>query len=652
MASMSEPIWLPTPDYVESAELTTLGKQIGTGDYRALYRHSMARPDDYWRTVLRHLDVHWTRPYDDYVDLSDGLPFPRWFVNGRLNWVSTFLARAATPRLSGRPAVVSEREDGSTSVTSYAELAHAVRRFASGLQDLGFARADRIGLLMPMGLEAVVSFLAISYIGAIAVPLFTGFGADAVVARLSIAAARGLIAAAGFTRRGRHINLVPLLREVIERSPQLDRLVLQGDDRADDDGPAYTSWRAVAAHDPHRPIEILDPNDPLMIIFTSGTTGVPKGTVHAHGGFPLKIVHDVAVHFDLRENDVWLWPADMGWVVGPITSIGALMRGATLVCYDGAPDASGWDRHFRLVEKHRVTHYGASPTLIRALASNIGPHGARELASLRILISAGEVIDPEHFAWFGQAFGRGRCPVINYTGGTEVSGALLANVVLEPIFPSGFNAISPAIELDVLGEDGRPATGQVGELVIRKPFVGMTLPFWRDRERYLETYWSRWPDLWVHGDLALRRKDGVFFLLGRSDDTLKIAGKRLGPAEVEAIVLEHPDVAEAAAIGIADHLKGQKLVVFAVTTTGAASPQLEAELATHIELRLGKPFRPDRVHVVAQLPKTRNAKVMRRVLRRVYLGEPPGDLSALENPAALDAIRAAMPTASCDARRA
>jgi acetyl-CoA synthetase len=335
----------------------------------------------------------------------------------------------------------------------------------------------------------------------------------------------------------------------------------------------------------------------------------------------------------------------MGWVVGPITTIGALMRGATLVCYDGAPDASGWDRYFRLIDKHRVTHYGASPTLIRALASNTAENRARELASLRILITAGEVIDPEHFAWFSQAFGGGRCPVINYTGGTEVSGALLANVVLEPIFPSSFNAVSPAIELDVLGEDGRPLADQVGELVIRKPFVGMTLPFWNDRERYIETYWSRWPDLWVHGDLALRRKDGVFFLLGRSDDTLKIAGKRLGPAEVEAIILEHPEVAEAAAIGIADPLKGQKLVVFVVAASAVAAPQLEAELGARIDARLGKPFRPDRVHVVPQLPKTRNAKVMRRVLRRVYLGEPPGDVSALENPAALDAIRAATPTA-------
>lgn len=648
MPGPSEPIWLPSADYVQRAELTALFRQLGTDEYRTLYRHSIARPDDYWQTVMRHLDIHWSRPYGTYVDLSAGLPFPRWFVDGRLNWVSTFLARAGARHLSNQPAVVSEREDGSTSTTTYAELALAVQKFASGLRDLGFARADRIGLLMPMGLEAVVSFLAISYIGAIAVPLFTGFGTDAVVARLSIAGARGLIAPAGFTRRGRRIDLGPLLREVVMRLPQLD-LVLD-DDGGASELPAHASWDAIAAHDPDRPIEILDPNDPFMIVFTSGTTGAPKGTVHTHGGFPLKIAHDAIVHFDLRERDVWLWPADMGWVVGPITTIGALMRGATLVCYDGAPDVSGWNRHFRLVDKHRVTHYGASPTLIRALASNIESR-AREVTSLRILITAGEVIDPEHFIWFSQAFGAGRCPVINYTGGTEVSGALLANVVVEPIFPSGFNAVSPAIELDVLGEDARPLTDQVGELVIRKPFVGMTLPFWQDRERYLETYWSRWPDLWVHGDLALRRQDGVFFLLGRSDDTLKIAGKRLGPAEVEAIVLEHPDVAEAAAIGIADAAKGQKLVLFVVAADPAA-PQLETELGARIEERLGKPFRPDRVHVVAQLPKTRNAKVMRRVVRRVYLGEPPGDISALENPAALDAIRAAMPAASGNARKA
>jgi acetyl-CoA synthetase len=407
-------------------------------------------------------------------------------------------------------------------------------------------------------------------------------------------------------------------------------------------------WHDVAKRAQGKDIApaIVAPDHPFMVIYTSGTTGKPKGVVHTHGSFPVKIAHDAVVHFDVMPGDVFSWPADMGWIAGTLVLSCALLRGATLVSYDGAPDFPDWSRMSRLIERHRITHFGSAPTLIRGMASNAAVALQGDVSSIRLLITAGEGIDPEHFTWFQRHFGRGTQPLINYTGGTEVSGALLSSVVVRAIPPSGFNTASPGVDVDVADADGRSLTGSVGELVVRQPFVGMTHSFWHDDERYLDTYWRTIPGLWVHGDLALRRDDGNFFMMGRSDDTIKVAGKRLGPAEVEEIVLELPEVAEAAAIGVSDAEKGQKLVVFVVRAGGATAEaaDLAQRITRHVDQRMGRPFRPSAVHVVRQLPKTRSSKIMRRVIRSVYCDLPPGDLSSLDNPAALDEIRAAAAT--------
>ena len=380
-------------------------------------------------------------------------------------------------------------------------------------------------------------------------------------------------------------------------------------------------------------------NDPFMIIFTSGTTGKPKGIVHTHGGFPIKVVHDATIFYDLREADRFLWPADMGWVAGPIFTAAALMRGATMVCYDGAPDAPDWSRVSRLIERHQVTHLGVSPTLIRGMAAHEAQACAGDTRSIRLMITSGEAIAPEHFNWLSRTFGHGTAPLINYTGGTEASGALLASVIVKPIRPAGFNTVSPGISAFVASGDGTRLGGSVGELAVAGPFLGMTQAFWEDRERYLDTYWRSVPGLWVHGDLAIEEADGHFFLLGRSDATIKVAGKRLGPAEVEDVLLEMPGVSEAAAIGIDDAAKGQRLVVFIVPAPEHALPiTFPEQVSDYVAQRLGRAFRPSVVHAIGCLPKTRSSKVMRRVLRNIYTGSPPGDLSSLDNPAAIDEI--------------
>lgn len=633
-------IWTPGPQTIATANVTQLGRLLGLTDFDALQRFSIERPAAYWQAVNQFCGIVWSRPYDAYADFRRGRELPRWFVGGELNWVDTVLAWTTREDSAGRLAVVAERENGDVSQLTYAELKQRVASFAGGLLSLGLQRGDRIGLLMENGVEATVSALAIAYIGAIMVPLFSGYGPDAIVSRLGSCGARAFIVTAGFHRRGKLVDTSTVIDEVRQRLAQLELLILKP---APGHHPTISDaldWYTIEARaTTFTPSARMASDDPFMVIYTSGTTGRPKGAVHTHGGFPLKIAHDAAVHFDVKPGDVFCWPADMGWVAGMLVACSALLRGATLVCYDGAPDFPDWSRMSRIVEQYNVTQYGSSPTLIRGLAANEPVALGGDVSSVRLLITAGETIDPEHFVWFQRSFGRGLQPLINYTGGTEVSGALLSSVIVRPIEPAVFNAASPGIEADVVDADGRPILNSVGELAVRAPFVGMTQSFWQDDERYLDTYWRKLPGLWLHGDLAIHLDNGGFLLRGRSDDTLKIAGKRLGPAEVEEILLDLPAISEVAAIGVDDPVKGQKLVVFVIPAADTSEAALEDLVGARIEERLGKPFRPANVHVVAQLPKTKSLKVMRRVIRSLYTGASPGDLSSLDNEAALAEIR-------------
>lgn len=636
-------IWQPGQEQLESSNITALMRRFGLARYEDLHAFALAEPGAYWDEVLEFCGIAWATPPEGYVDLRAGAAFPKWFPGGRLNWVQTILAWAHRPETSAQLAIVSEREDGTVSQVTYAELETKVKNLAAGLAANGIQHGDRVGLLMENGIEASVSVLAIAYLGAIVVPLFSGFGAEAIVSRLSSCDACAVIASTGFHRRAKRVSLRPAVEEAWARLPSVQKVIWKHAGDAPELNATNVHWASLASTDGSALTPaILEPHDPFMVIYTSGTTGKPKGTVHTHGGFPLKIAHDAAVHFDVKQGDVFCWPADMGWIAGSLVMASALLRGATLVCYDGAPDFPDWSRMSSLIEKHGITHFGSAPTLIRGLASNEAIAMQGDVSSIKLLITAGEGIDPEHFCWFQRHFGLGERPLINYTGGTEVSGALLSSVIVKPIRAGAFNTTSPGVDVDVVNPAGEPVVGRVGELVIRQPFVGMTQSFWRDDERYLDSYWRTLPGLWVHGDLAMRTKEGDFFILGRSDDTIKLAGKRVGPAEIEEVILELGEVAEAAAIGVDDAAKGQKLVVFIVRSPGSNTDAglMESKVFKHIDDRLGRPFRPSLVHAVSQLPKTRSSKIMRRLIRSVYCGMPSGDLSALDNPAALDELRA------------
>jgi acetyl-CoA synthetase len=563
-----------------------------------------------------------------------------------MNIVHSCLDRHRDGDLHDKPAIIWEGEPGDVRKLTYRELDSQVSRLAGALRKLGIRQGDRIGIFMPMCPEVAVSVLAAAKVGAVIIPLFSGYGPEAIATRLRDGEAKILICADGFYRRGQVVPMKETADRALVSCPTVKKVIVHR--RVVREIPwthgRDAVWEVLLEDEPDRAhTEELDPEDPMMIIYTSGTTGKPKGTLHVHGGFPIKSAQDMAHCFDVGPQDVVFWYTDIGWMMGPWLIFGTLLLGATMVLYEGTPDHPSADRLWQMVAKHKVTVLGVSPTLVRSLMTHteVVPSD-HDLSSLRILGGTGEPWNPEPFQWYFKQVGGSRVPVINYTGGTEISGGILCGNVITHLRPCSFAGPVPGMAVDVVDADGQSVRGEVGELVIRNPWPGMTRGFWADRDRYLETYWSRFDDMWVHGDWAyVDPQDGLWYVLGRSDDTIKIAGKRLGPAEVESILVGHAAVAEAAAIGVPDEMKGEALVCFVVLRPNQKpSDALAAELQELVAGALGKPLKPKLVHFVGDLPRTRNAKILRRVVRSVYTGSDPGDLSSLENPSALAAIGA------------
>ncbi|MGA8016612.1 MAG: AMP-binding protein [Candidatus Dormiibacterota bacterium] len=641
--------WTPTPEQAAHSRLRQLLDRLGMARLEDLDQRLRAGGDEalewFWSAVLEDLGLAWRVPPHRMHDSSEGVPWTRWWPGGRLNLVDNAVTRHAADS-PAREAIVFEGEDGTTGSWSYARLGGEVSRAAGGLRRLGITPGDAVGLCMPMTPECVALFLACAQVGAVVAPLFSGFGAGAISSRLADCDARLLCISDGFTRRGKPIRLKQIADEAAAAVPSLRHILVVR--RLDDSGTSMVAPRDVWYHEltadlPGEAATVdTAAGDVHMLIYTSGTSGRPKGTVHVHGGFPIKATQDMAHCFDVGDADRLLWFSDIGWMMGPWAICGCLTLGATLVLFDGVPDHPGPDRLWSLVERHRVSVLGVAPTVVRALMRHgDDPVRSHDLSSLRVLGSSGEPWNDEPWTWFLRTVGGGRCPIVNYSGGTEVSGGILGGNLLSPLRPGAFAGPVPGMVADVLDESGSPVRGRVGELAVRMPWPGMTRGFWRDPQRYLDTYWSRFPGVWVHGDWAEVDEAGLWYIRGRSDDTIKVAGKRLGPAEVETALVSHPVVAEAAAIGVPDPVSGEALVAFVVLATGTTdSPELRAELSERVAAELGRALRPHALEVVAELPHTRNAKVLRRVVRAVYLGADPGDLSSLENRTAVEAIEA------------
>jgi len=640
-----EPAWSPDPATIERSRLTRLIRRLGLTGIDDLHRRAVADPDWYWRTVVDDLGIDFARPFDAVVDTSAGREFPRWFPGGTFNVSANCLDRHATGPGGGKPAVVWEDEAGTTRSVSYTTLLDDVVSLARYLRSIGVETGDRVALYLPMIPEAAVAFLACARIGAVVVPAFSGYGPDALAARLNDSGATVLVTADGLRRKGAVIDLKAAADRAAGQAPSVTTVLVVrrgAETRRAADG-RHVDWQEALAIGQESGADggsaALDPNHPLLIAYTSGTTGRPKGIVLSQAGFAVKVGHDLGYCLDVQADDVIFWITDMGWLVGPLLIVGSLMFGATAVFYEGVPDHPDPGRIWSLIQRHRVTLQGISPTAVRALmaAGDEWLAGAK-LDTLRAFATTGEPWNPEPWSWLFEQVGGGRVPILNYSGGTEVGGGILSCYPILPLRPCAFSGPVIGMDVDVLDDAGQAVRGPIGELVVRSIWPGMTHSFWEDRQRYLDTYWSRRPGVWWHGDLARVDAEGYWYISGRADDTIKVAGKRVGPAEVESAVVAHPAVAEAAAVGVPDETKGQVVVCFVVTTGGEPGATLEREIKAAVGDRLGKTLIPHDIVFVTGLPKTKNNKIVRRVIRARYLGLPQGDLSSLEDVASLRLI--------------
>ncbi len=642
----SDIAWRPTPFYLERSRLKAFIERQGVTDFEELLNKAAASPEWFWKAAIEDLGVEFYTPYTKVMDTSRGWQWTTWFTGAKYNYVHDALDKHAAGEGRDRTAIIFEGEEGVASkmvALTYGQLHAEVCRFANGLRSLGVKEGDRVGLYMPFTPEVAIAMLACGKIGAIFIPIFSGYAAPSVASRLNDCGAKVLVTADGFTRRGKPVAMKEVADQAADEAPSVEKVVVYR--RLGRDVPWNEHrdvwWDSLMEGQSARCESVhTDAEQLYMIIYTSGTTGKPKGAQHVHCGFPIKGAQDMAQCFDVQPGDIMFWYTDIGWMMGPWAISGALMLGATLFMYDGTPDYPEPDRVWAMLERHHITHLGISPTAIRALMSQgdewVDKHN---LSSVLFLGSTGEPWNPDPWWWYFNKVGGGRCPVINYSGGTEISGGILCCNPLLPIKPTSFNAPVPGMAADVVDEQGNAVRGAVGELALRGPWPGMTRGFWGDQQRYIETYFSRIPGLWVHGDWAEVDDDGYWYILGRSDDTIKVAGKRLGPAEVESAAVSHPAVSEAAAIGVPDQLKGESVIVFTILRPQhQPSDALRTEITEAIIGQLGKSLAPKRVLFVNELPKTRNAKIMRRVIRAKYLSEDLGDISSLENPSAVEEI--------------
>lgn len=639
--------WVPPPGSVEARRVARFMRGHGLTDYQNFLERTVTDPAWFYRAAFEDLGLEWPVPYHTLYDDSEGLPSAHWFIGGRTNLTYLAVERWRAAWHGQRPALVWEGDDGATLQLTFEELGQMVERAAAGLRALGVGEGDVVALYASMIPEAAVALLAIARIGAIAAPAFSGYAAEALAERLDLAGAKILITADGAIRRGVKIDLKATADEAVRASPGIERVIVisrLGQAVAMNQS-RDLSWDSLLNHGADQAPELFDTDTPWLLAFTSGSSGRPKGAVHTHGGLPYQVAIELAYNFDLGPGDRLLWITDMGWIMGPLTIVGVLTLGGSLVMFEGAPDFPEPDRLWQLVECHQVTHLGLSPTLVRVLAG-YGPEWVdrHDLNSLRILGSTGEPWTASSWRWLHRYVGRGKVPIINWSGGTEIGGGILVGSPVVPVKECRFAGHAPGMAADVFDARGHSVVGEVGELVLTRPWPAMTRGLWREPERYLETYWSRWPGTWFHGDRAIRYEDGSWELLGRSDDVIKVAGRRLGPVEVESAATASDQIMIAAAVGIPDPTRGEVLALVIVPSPlarGGDPDALARSVADQVAYTLGKPFRPAVVLVVDDIPLSRNGKVHRRAVRAWLTGTDPGDLSTVANLESKEAILAA-----------
>lgn len=618
-------VWEPSREWVERTNVWRFMRQLGFTDREAFLAWSRGEPEAFWREMAREARIQWFEPYRRVMDASRGPEWAEWFTGGKLNIAWNCLDRHE----EGAVALIWEGENGETRAVMFGELRREAARVANALAARGLRKGDRVALAMPMVPEVASILYGCFKLGLVVVPIFAGFGSQAIATRLEDSGARVLFTADQLERRGR---LVPL-KDKIEDAPELVVVLRYKGAPVSWNPGRDVWWDEFLAGQPEECASVaLASEDRAFILYTSGTTGKPKGAVHTHAGCLVQMTKEILLAFDHQPQDRFFWLSDIGWMMGPWTLIGNHNFGGTVFLYDGAPDYPGPDRLWQMVERHAITTLGISPTAVRMLMRNSAPE-RHAMTSLRLLGSTGEPWDERSWLWYFERVGKCRCPVINISGGTEIVGCFLFPLPIQKLKPCSLGAPAPGMATEVFDEEGRPVRGRKGYLVCTRPAPSMTRGVWGDDKRYLDSYWSRWPGVWYHGDWASVDEDGHWFVHGRADEAMNVAGRKVGPGEVESALMTHPAVAEAAVVGVPDEVKGEAIVAFVVARPGAHADA--RELCEHVAGALGSAFRPREVRVVAELPKTQSGKVARRLIRQRYLGEAPGDLSTVANPEAL-----------------
>ncbi|MFP9060589.1 AMP-binding protein [Natrialbaceae archaeon A-chndr2] len=658
----------PTQSFVESTNVWAFMQAYGIGDYDDLIERTTTDRGDgesgvewFWDELIDYLDLEFFEPYDEVRDDSDGPQFTDWYPGGELNIAHNTVDRHAALESEERNTVATiwEGEDGEVREITYHELHRQANKVANALEERGIETGDTVGLYMPMVPEVVSILYGCFKVGAIAVPIFSGFGVDAVATRIEDAECSVLVTGDGFYRRGSPIYLKGSADDAIEKAGLVEHTIVfdrlgssEAQPDSSDSGTTHDiPWNddrdewwndAVETQDDEYESKSLPSNQESMLLYSSGTTGTPKGIVHTHAGVQTQCAKELYFGFDLKPADRFFWVSDIGWMMGPWTLIGVHTFGGTVFMYEGAPDHPQPDRFWEMIDRHGLTQFGISPTAIRALRKHgddwLADH---DLSSLRLLGSTGEPWDPESWRWFYDHVGGGDAPIINISGGTEICGCFLMPMPTQPLKPCTLGGPGLGMDIDIVNAAGESVKNdnQRGFLVARDSCPSMTKSLWSGDERYLEEYWSTFDDMWDHGDWAQQDEDGFWFLHGRADDALNVAGRKVGPAEVEGALIDHEAVNQAAAVGAPDDTTGTAVVTYVILEDGFEEGEtLRTELRNQVGEELGKPFRPREILFVDAFPKTQSGKIIRRAVQAAYTGEDLGDLSSLENPEALEAL--------------
>ncbi len=728
--------FVPTRRQTESSNIFKFMQKHNIKSLEHLYSMSAKDPEWFWESVEQDVGVVWDVPYSDTLDLSAGMAWPKWFVGGKTNIYASSVQRVAHSD-PDRVAYHFVSEDRRTSDVTYSQLDNRVCRLANALRSLGVGKGDVVAIYMPMNEQAITAILASAKIGAIQTTIFSGYGPDALSVRLRDCNAKVLFVTDGFYRKGKSVSQKGIVRHVIKEwaSQDTDRAsgghgVCDDDDHDDHDGDHDTCRdptqrkvimvpyggidrypeaddssnvhdvmvcydKLVSAHDGAQcTTTMMDSEDPLFILYTSGTTGRPKGTIHTHGGFSVFAGHQSKYLIDMQKDDILFWPADIGWITGLVWNVyGLLMMGASAVMYDGSLDQPDMNRVWRILSEYHVTIFGISPTAVRMLhKSGAVPTAEHDLSCLKNIPTTGEPLDRDSWMWLFKEVGHSLIPIMNLAGGTEIGGAMLSVLPGMKLKPSTVGRPVPGMVLDIVDDDGSPvADNTMGYLVVKAPWPAMSRGLLNNDAVYLRTYWSRFDGVWFHGDYVLRDEDGLWYMRGRTDDVINVAGHRMSTTEIEHAAVRHEQVSDAAAVAIPDDLTGEAIVLFVVEdgtpkdvdydlcdtqgnmhsnddrahtpstatcdqrhdgvydeshdvqntsipTTATTTATIQSDVCAHISHIVGKISRPKHVFVLSELPRTKTGKVMRRLLRSILLGQNPGDLSALEDHAILSEI--------------